>query len=160
MNVKKDKKAKLESAHSFILRYSKITVWQGTGEPNCKNPPKIRLKKSWNWLMWSEIPTTIWPETEIVSILLKLDLKNLWNHFRWTYFWRISSIWDHCAERGRGSPNEFCPRPCPFFSFCIYILQMWKPKKQGICKTCLRVFWKKYKWLSTCDKANCSFSKI
>ena len=53
--------------------------------------------------------------------LLKLAWKNLWNHFRWTYFWLILSTWDHCAERGRGNPNEFCPRPCPFFSFCIYI---------------------------------------
>ena len=29
MNVKKDLKAKVESAYSFMLEYSKITVWQG-----------------------------------------------------------------------------------------------------------------------------------
>ena len=30
-------------------------------------------------------------------IFRKLALKILWNHFRWTYFWRIFAICNHCV---------------------------------------------------------------
>ena len=28
-------------------------------------------------------------------ICRKYDCKNLWNHFGWTYFWRVLAIWNH-----------------------------------------------------------------
>ncbi len=45
-----------------------------------------------------------------------------------------------CRKRGVAT-KWIRPRPCPLFSFCIYIYCKCE-KKQGICKTCLRVFWK------------------
>ena len=64
--------------HAWPLHH---TVW-----PNVKNPPKIRLKNSWNW-QFIVMPATVWrilnvlqmqlPETENVVNLLKLVLKKL-----------------------------------------------------------------------------------
>ena len=40
MNIQKDWKATLESAYSFMLKYSKITVWD---MPYCKFQPKNKI---------------------------------------------------------------------------------------------------------------------
>ena len=60
----------------FMARAYEWVVW-GTVEPNGKNPPIIRLKNSWNWLIIL-MPATVWqilnikclqwPETEVVWI--------------------------------------------------------------------------------------------
>ena len=47
MNTKKEWKAKLESAYSFMLKYSKITVWpandpQGSSMGNLSNANRVK----------------------------------------------------------------------------------------------------------------------
>ena len=37
------------------------------------------------------------PEAEIEVNLLKYGWKNSRNHIKWTYFWRVPAIWNHCV---------------------------------------------------------------
>ena len=59
---------------SFVGRGSVCSSSQNTVGPICKNPPTIRLKKLWNWLMSATIWHIFsmrhkqWTETEIISI--------------------------------------------------------------------------------------------
>ena len=79
--------------------------------PNCKNPTKIRLKNSRNWLIII-ITATLrqilnmkqmkWPKTEIVWTCLE----NSWNHLRYIYFWRVLVIWNH-LESVAGLASSF-----------------------------------------------------
>ena len=32
---------------------------------------------------------------------LKLARKNSWNHIKWTYFWQVLAIWNHCGRVGQ-----------------------------------------------------------
>ena len=76
--------------------------------PNCKIPPKIRLKKnSWNCLIillsCSSLTNFEYEVNEITGNgndlnLLKLFWKNAWNHFRWTYSLRIWAITYVCSS--------------------------------------------------------------
>ena len=35
-----------------------------------------------------------------------------WNHFRWTYFWRVLAIWNYCAAaHTQGSRNYYASEP-------------------------------------------------
>ena len=47
MNIYEDWKAKLESAYSFMLKYSKITVWTLLDHPDqCAPPTALFLTKA------------------------------------------------------------------------------------------------------------------
>ena len=73
--------------------------WQESGStvqqqwsvaPNSKNPPKIRLKKSWNWLI--RIVPAIECEAHVMTgngsfvNLLNHAKKNLWKHIKLNFF--------------------------------------------------------------------------
>ena len=40
--------------------------------------------------------------------LLKLGLKNSWNHIKWTYFWRVLPVWNHCASACSAFSSTCC----------------------------------------------------
>ena len=79
--------------------------WRDTEVSNDKNPPKIKLKNSWNWLVirmattfWYilKIKYLQWPETEIKWICWNL----IWKIREITvgnFFWRVLVIWNLCA---------------------------------------------------------------
>ena len=77
-----------------------------TVRSNFKNPPKIWLRNSWNWLIilmpatvWhSEVNEIKWPETDIVWICWNLLEKNFIKS-NLTYFWRVLAIWNHCCPQ-------------------------------------------------------------
>ena len=116
--------------------------WNGQNGPaaarptvglNRKNPPKMRLKNSWNWLVLKcvtlkKICTNCYSTTVGIFLsvthftytcnsftnieyqvhamtgngnqvnLLKLVWKNSWNLIKFSYFWRVLTIWNHCAH--------------------------------------------------------------
>ena len=67
---------------------------------NSKNPPKISLKKSWNWLI--RLVPAIECEAHVMAgngsfvNLLNLARKNLWKHIKLNFFLRVLTIWNHC----------------------------------------------------------------
>ena len=78
---------------------------------NSKNLPKMRFKKFlkltgfylwlqqfdkyWIWRAYND-----WKRKS--SEFLKLAWKNLWNYIKWTYFWRVWAIWNHCVLQEGG----------------------------------------------------------
>ena len=66
-------------------------------------------------------------ETEIMSICWNLIQKNCKITSGEPIFGGFYSFWDHCAEKGRGNPNEFCQHPMSVLQLLhLRILQMWK----------------------------------
>ena len=71
-----------------------------------KNPPKITFEKfvkltdhtcACNNLTSSEYDVHGMTGNGSYLIIQKLAWKNLWNHFKLTYFWRVLAVWNHCA---------------------------------------------------------------
>ena len=80
---------------SADFSWKRVHNYQHTEVSNDKNPPKIKLKNSWNWLVihmaatyWHllKIKHLQWPETEIKWICWNRFWKNSWNHIRWNLF--------------------------------------------------------------------------
>lgn len=36
-----------------------------------------------------------------VNMLTTSTLKSLWNHIKWTYFWQVLAVWNHCVLQAR-----------------------------------------------------------
>ena len=84
--------AALHSHHHTVVR-------------NCKNPPKIKLKNSWNWLIilinvYNNLTNFEYQVNKMTVNsnyvkMLKFAWKNSGNNFRWIYFWRVLAISNH-----------------------------------------------------------------
>ena len=70
---------------------------------NGKNPPKITLENSWNWLVILKLSTVwqilntrriLWTELEIMWICWNLLVKTCEITVGWTYFWSNFSQWE------------------------------------------------------------------
>ena len=65
---------------------------------------KLDLKNSSNWLILL-MSATAWQILKMKGMkwnyvnLLKSARKNLWNHCRWIYFWRVLANWTHLASQ-------------------------------------------------------------
>ena len=89
-----------------LILLPKNCTWDWcTVGPNSKNPPKNKIKKyvklTDHTCACSDL-TNFECEVEatgngIYVNFQKLAWKNSWNHFGWTYFWRVSVIWNHCV---------------------------------------------------------------
>ena len=71
---------------------------------NSKNPPKMRIMKmvEIDWLYCNGLIPFKYEGYSIIGNgnkvnLLKLTRKILWKHNRWTYFWRVLAICNHCV---------------------------------------------------------------
>ena len=58
--------------------------------------------------------------------LLKLDWKNLWNHIKWTYFWLVSGIWNHCVQawcwqNWSTAASQTSRQKCLFVTDCPFV---------------------------------------
>ena len=75
------------------------------------------------------MPATIWQILKMKQMQrnknyenrLKIACKNSWNDFKWTYFRRISAIWNHCGP-GSGKQTAL---------FLLSILQL-QPSKAAL----------------------------
>ena len=59
--------------------------------------------------------------------LLKPPWKNLWNHCRWIYFWRVLAIWTHSATVHSASTAS---ATSPASSSCIVAEKPQSPKRR------------------------------
>ena len=59
------------------------------------------------------VKSTVWPKngSYIYVNMLTLTWKNLWNHIKITFFWRVSAFWNHCATSR--PPTTTTPPPPP-----------------------------------------------
>ena len=104
-DVRKCEKPSSSSRYSLASRWynsqllgAEAKDWQArhTVVPNIKNPPKIRLKNSWNWRVIL-LPATIWqilnmkcrewPETETVWMCRKTSMKKI-REITSNYVWK------------------------------------------------------------------------
>ena len=91
------------------------TIYTQLGQSS-ETRQKLDSKNSWNWRVIL-VPATVWQIFECDAMtgngnqvnLLELASKfrkKLWNHTKWTYFWRVLAVWNHGATQ-----NVLCPFP-------------------------------------------------
>ena len=93
---------KWSSEIDMLISVGRHTCWRlrrrRTVGPKCKNSPKYPVKKivkltdqmdAYNNLTNFEYEVNVRTRNGNYGNLQKLAWKKSWNHFRWTYFWRI-----------------------------------------------------------------------
>ena len=96
-----------ERNENVLWQLDKHPVWHGsTVGQKSKIPPKINVKHSWNWLFMLAAVCQVlsvkrikWLETDIMWICWNLLNSFSWNQIKWTYFWRVWAICNHCAAQ-------------------------------------------------------------
>ena len=91
--------------------------------PKSNIPPKIKSKKSWNWLViliclhrfdQLNMKRTLLQEAEMET------WKNLWDHINLIYFWWVLSYWNHCAQPHYDRKTSFFLGTSIIICFQIY----------------------------------------
>ena len=105
-SLNKERQGNPASKTDWEPDFPAVIEWLTVG-PYVKNPPKIRLKKSWNYYACDSLTYFIYVAHTITRNRndvnqMKFAWNNSWNCISWIYFRRFLAIGDHCvAEVGR-----------------------------------------------------------